>query len=427
MTPARTTATNVMVAPPPKTGAVALKSLVSQPAIEKRIAEVLGKRAPQFTASMISLASDPMFRDVEPGSIISECMKAAVLDLPIEKSLGFAHIVPYAGKASFQIGYKGLIQLAQRTGSYAKMNARVVNAEAFNGYDEVGDPIIEWDKLDDTKEPVGYVFAFKTVFGFSKLVYWPIARVLAHAEKYSQAYRYGKANPSKANSPWFNQFDSMALKTAIKDGLSHWGPLSVEQTFQQALQTDTEGESIEVEATVERPVMPLSGTAGALTDAPPVKRKPGRPSRAEMDARAEELQRNAALRLEREKAAAVAAEPPDDVPMDPDSTPSSNTATAAGDTEPSVPSSSPVASSSAPAADSYDPATWLPDFSSDDEIRESVAIWMEGENLTEAKVIEFMKSCGQSNGTEQSIADFDAAKLKKLLMARKTAVEAIRK
>lgn len=413
-TPARTTATNTLTAPVPKTGAVALKTTLSNPAINKRIEEVLGKRAPQFCASMISLASDPQFRDVEPNSIIQECMKAAVLDLPIEKSLGFAHIVPYAGKASFQIGYKGLIQLAQRTGCYAKMNARVVNAEAFGGYDDVGDPIIDWDKLDDTKEAVGYVFAFKTVWGFSKLVYWPKARVEAHAEKYSQAYRYGKANPQKANSPWFNQFDSMALKTAIKDGISHWGPMSVEaQGLKQAIDADKEV-AIDVEATVERP-----NFAGApqLADAP---KRRGRPSNAEIAAR------QAAQQPPPAAEPPPPAEPPDEPLMEPESAPStgSSSATAAAGTEAGQPSNSPEHSSSAPAA--YNAATWLPDFSSDDDIRASVFEWMHGEGLTEEKVIKFMRGLGQATDEMQSVVDVPVMALKRLLMARKSSVATIR-
>lgn len=221
---------------------------------------MLKERAPQFISSIIA-CSNRLPAGTDPHSIIGAAAIAATLDLPIDPNLGFAHIVPYKGKATFQMGYKGFVQLGLRSGQYSRMNAQPINAEAFNGYDEVGDPLIDWNKLDKTKEAIGYAFAWKLVNGFTKVVYWTREAVVAHAERYSQAYR-----SKKQDSPWFTKFDSMALKTVIKDGLGHWGILSTQmQTamrFDQASVPDlgADPEYIDVEED-HRPQIPAKAKA----------------------------------------------------------------------------------------------------------------------------------------------------------------------
>lgn len=201
-----------------------LKELLKAPSIDGRIKEVLRERAPQFVTSLIAIGDG--MKDVDAISIVASAMTAAALDLPIDKNLGFAWIVPYKAQgvkvAQFQLGYKGIVQLALRSGQYARMNARAVNAEAFGGYDEVGEPKIDWSKIDDTKPIAGYCVAWKLVNGFTKVCYWSKERVEEHAKRYSQAFRGGR------NTPWTTNFDSMALKTVLKNELSHWGILSIE-------------------------------------------------------------------------------------------------------------------------------------------------------------------------------------------------------
>jgi len=229
---------------PARTGPDNLRQLLEKykPAFER----VLRDRAPQFASSLLQLVNtSKQLKSCEPGSVIAAAMTAATLDLPIEKNLGFAHIVPYGGLAQFQMGYKGFIQLSLRTGQYKQMNAKAVNAEAFGGYDDVGDPIIKWDKLDETKPEVGYVFAWKMTTGFTKVVYWTKEKVVDHAKKFSQAYRAGKKD-----SPWFTNFRAMGLKTVVKDGLSHWGIMSVQ--LQQAI-TEDQGAHKAPEVVIEYP------------------------------------------------------------------------------------------------------------------------------------------------------------------------------
>jgi|GEM_PF-380539 len=213
----------------------AIKTLLAKEEYSARLKEVLGTRAAQFAASLIAVANR-MPPGTDPKSVLSSAMTAACLDLPIEPSLGFAHIVPYKDKAQFQIGYKGLIQLALRSGQYKKMNASPINKEAYKGRDEVGDPIIDWNEVDITKEPVGYAVAWQTVNGFTKTVYWTKEAIINHAARYSQAYKSGKQD-----SPWFTNFAAMALKTVIKYAITHWGIMSVQ--MQTAIHADNVAEA----------------------------------------------------------------------------------------------------------------------------------------------------------------------------------------
>ncbi len=208
-----------------------VREALALPAYRERFSEVLRDRAPQFMSALIQLAQDPHLARCDPRSVIGAAMIAATLELPIEKSLGQAHIVNYDNQAQFQLGWKGYVQLAHRSGQYARLNAKPVNAEAFAGFDEVGEPIIDWSKLDETLPPVGYAFACKLVNGFTKVCYWPRAKVEAHAKRFSKAYAKGFKS-----SPWFTNFDAMALKTVVMNELRQWGVLSVQ--MQTALERD---------------------------------------------------------------------------------------------------------------------------------------------------------------------------------------------
>lgn len=208
-----------------------VKDFLALPAYKARFGEVLGQRAPQFMASLVAISSQPNLARCEPRSVIASAMIAATLDLPIEKSLGFAHVVPYGDVAQFQMAAKGYVQLALRSAQYQRMNAKPINSEAFAGYDEVGEPRINWELLDETKPAVGYVVAWKLTNGFTKIAYWTKAKVEAHAAQFSQAFK-----KKKMDSPWFTNFDKMALKTVVMNELRAWGILSVQ--MQTALKHD---------------------------------------------------------------------------------------------------------------------------------------------------------------------------------------------
>jgi recombination protein RecT len=155
---------------------------------------------------------------------------AATLDLPINQNLGFAYIIPYGTEATFQLGYKGFIQLAQRTGLYKTINA----AEVYEGEIKYRNRItgeIEFDFEGKTSDKIiGYVSYFKLINGFERFLYMTVDDVKKHAKKFSKTY-------GRNGSIWTTEFDAMALKTVTKLNLSKYGVLSIE--MQKALETDS--------------------------------------------------------------------------------------------------------------------------------------------------------------------------------------------
>jgi recombination protein RecT len=252
-----------------------VKDLLALPAYKDRFSEVLRNRAPQFMAAITAVSQTPGLKDAEPRSVIAAAMVAATLDLPVNPTLGQAHIVAYnegeRGKvAQFQIGYKGLIQLALRSGQYKRLNAGPVNGSVFKGYDMVGEPVLDWSNFDPTGETTGYFCAFETLNGFVKIVYWSKAQAEAHAKRFSRAYQKGW------NSPWKTDFDAMATKTVVKAALAKWGILSVEMqkavVHDQGAQEDVDADvkyvdgedtSVQPEPAVARPAPPKRAPKGA--------------------------------------------------------------------------------------------------------------------------------------------------------------------
>ncbi|WP_339183258.1 recombinase RecT [Oceanobacillus sp. FSL W7-1293] len=211
-----------------------MKGLLASSAVMKRFEEVLGKRANQFTASILSLYnSEKMLQKAEPMSVISSAMIAATLDLPVDKNLGYAWIVPYGGKAQFQMGYKGFIQLALRTGQYRNINV----IEVYEG------ELVKWDRLTEEIEldfesresdkVIGYTGYFELINGFRKTVYWSKEEIQKHKNKFS-----------KSNYGWGKDWDAMAKKTVIRNLLNKWGILSID--MQKSVVSDNQVGSTDV-------------------------------------------------------------------------------------------------------------------------------------------------------------------------------------
>ncbi|MCR1993509.1 recombinase RecT [Bacillus subtilis] len=205
-----------------------MKGLLSSPAVMNRFEEVLGKRASQFTASILSLYnSENTLQKADPMSVISSAMVAATLDLPVDKNLGYAWIVPYKGRAQFQLGYKGYIQLALRTGQYKSINCIPVHEGELQKWNPLTEEIdIDFEKRE-SDSVIGYAAYFELLNGFRKTVYWTKAQVEKHKKKFS-----------KSDFGWGKDWDAMALKTVLKSMLSKWGILSVE--MQKAVIEDNE-------------------------------------------------------------------------------------------------------------------------------------------------------------------------------------------
>lgn len=219
-----------------------LKTILNNDTMKQSFRNVLEENAGAFMASILELyQSDTALQECDPNKIILEALKAATLKLPINKQLGFAYIIPYKGVPQFQLGYKGYIQLAQRSGQYRYINADVVYEGEQVTYDRItGMLMITGEATSDT--PIGYFAYFQLLNGFEKCVYWTREKVEAHAKRYSKAW-------NRQNSPWHTNFDAMALKTVIRNIISKYGVMSVE--FANAVAEDTsveeriEGEIVE--------------------------------------------------------------------------------------------------------------------------------------------------------------------------------------
>jgi recombination protein RecT len=242
-----------------------LKGLLASPTLKKRFEEILDKRAPQFMTSIVNLySSDQMLQKCEPMSVISAAMVAATLDLPVDKNLGYAWIVPYGNKAQFQIGYRGYIQLALRTGQYKSINVIEVYEGELKKWNRLTEELeIDFDgKVSDVV--IGYAAYFELVNGFRKTVYWTKEQVEKHRQKYS-----------KSGHSWKENYDAMAMKTVLRNMLAKWGILSIE--MQNAFNEDEkEVKEIkdvtnEVQETqyIEAEVFEVSATEDVNGDNPP--------------------------------------------------------------------------------------------------------------------------------------------------------------
>lgn len=227
------------------TGVPALKSMLASQAIKKQIKSLLGDRAGHFMMAIVQVVEGtPQLQEADPQSIINAAIASAVLNLPIEKNLGFAYIVPYRDKekgmiAQFQMGYKGYIQLALRSGEYKFINAIEVKEGELKGYNILTGEL-ELEFIEDLDErmitkTIGYASYIEFNNGFRNTLFMTEAQVKNHAKKYSQAYQYDLSKGYKYSN-WSKNFEAMALKTVLKLNLSKYGALSVE--VQKALQTD---------------------------------------------------------------------------------------------------------------------------------------------------------------------------------------------
>lgn len=235
------------------TGIPALKSLLATEAIRKQMKSLLGDKAGHFMMAIVGVVEGtPQLQDCEPQSIINSAIASATLDLPIEKNLGYAYIVPYKDKAQFQMGYKGYIQLALRSGQYKYINSIEIKEGELENYNlltgEFNFKFIEDINQRLEAKTIGYASYIEFTNGFRNTLYMTKEQVLDHAEKYSQSYGTD-LKKGYSSSNWSKNFDAMALKTVLKLNLSKFGALSV--SVQKALQIDGSSiKSISEEGTI---------------------------------------------------------------------------------------------------------------------------------------------------------------------------------
>jgi recombination protein RecT len=215
-----------------------LKAMFSSEDVAKRLKEILGKRASTFTTSVLQIVqSNELLKNADASSVLNAAMMAATLDLPLNNSLGFAYIIPFNNKqkdgtwktvAQFQLGYKGFIQLAQRSGQFKSIDAKPVYEGQLVEDNSFAGISFNWsNKKSDNI--LGYAAYFQLLNGFEKVLYMTVNELQQHGTKYSQTFR-------KGFGLWKDEFDTMAKKTVIKLLLSKYGPHSID--MQQAVISD---------------------------------------------------------------------------------------------------------------------------------------------------------------------------------------------
>jgi recombination protein RecT len=231
---------------------ITAKSLFAQPNVKGKFDELLGKRSTAFMTSVLQIVSqNDLLSKAEPQSVFHAAAVAATLDLPLNSNLGFAYIVPYnqsykdnSGQwqkkqvAQFQMGYKGFIQLAQRSGQFKTISASAI----YEGQLVSENPLTGFE-FDFTKpstgKVLGYASYFKLLNGFEKTLYMSVESLTKHGKKFSQTFK-------KDSGLWKDDFEGMATKTVIKLLLSKFAPLSVEMqqavVLDQAIIQDANGE-----------------------------------------------------------------------------------------------------------------------------------------------------------------------------------------
>lgn len=225
-----------------------VNSMLDRDGMRKRFDELLGKRTPQFVSSIVSMVNaDKNLQQAfyeSPMTVIQASLKAAMFDLPIDQSLGYAYIVPFKNykkdlgtkkmEATFILGWKGMHQLALRTGAYKTINVVDVREGELKSYnrltEEVKIDFIEDEDARDALQVIGYVGYYRLVNGAEKTVYMSTKAIAAHEKKFRKGEFQGKG--------WRDDWDAMARKTVYRILIGKWGVMSIDY------QTRGEGEQL---------------------------------------------------------------------------------------------------------------------------------------------------------------------------------------
>lgn len=239
---------------------------LTQDAIKKKINEVIGGKGGQrfMTAILSAVTNSPALQECESMSILNCAFLGEALNLSPSPQLGQYYMVPFKKKiskkgeepryitvAQFVIGYKGLYQLAIRSGYYKKINVLSIKEGELKYFDPLNE-VIEVELIQDERQrelarTIGYYAMFEYLNGFQKAMYWSYEKMQSHADQYSQAYsaeahqriingEIPKENMWKYSSFWYKDFDMMAHKTMLRQLISKWGVMSTE--LQMAMEND---------------------------------------------------------------------------------------------------------------------------------------------------------------------------------------------
>lgn len=236
-----------------------LTAYLTQDAVKNQINKVVGgKNGTRFVSSIVSaVQTTPALQECTNNSILNAALLGEALNLSPSPQLGQFYMVPFKNKkkgmveAQFQLGYKGYIQLAIRSGYYKKLNVLPIKEGELVSYDPLNEEIevelIEDGILREETPTAGYYAMFEYENGFRKTMYWSKKKMQAHADKYSAAFdlktaeliEAGKIPESemwKYSSFWYKDFDGMAMKTMLRQLISKWGIMSID--LQNAIDKD---------------------------------------------------------------------------------------------------------------------------------------------------------------------------------------------
>lgn len=229
-----------------KLNAIPFASFINQNAIQSRIAKTIGsERGQRFITAIVSAVNNnSSLAECTNDSIYSGALLGESLNLSPSPQLGHYYLVPFKDKekgkvAQFQLGYKGYLQLAIRSGYYKKINVLDIKEGELINYNPLDEEIevnlIEDEEKREKAKTIGYYAMFEYTNGFKKTLYWSKSKMIEHAKKYSQGYR---ADLSKGTSYtfWSKDFDGMAFKTMLRQLISKWGIMSIE--MQNAVEKD---------------------------------------------------------------------------------------------------------------------------------------------------------------------------------------------
>ena len=235
---------NEKVTVPAKQSKPKFSVMIQSDAYKNLINNTLGdpKRAAGFiTAITSAVATNPALQECEPVTILSAGLLGETLQLSPSPQLGQYYLVPFNDRklgrkvCTFQLGYKGYIQLAIRSGQYKKLNAMAIKEGELIKYDPLNEEIevqlIEDDAEREAAPTIGYYAMFEYLNGFRKVIYWSKDKMESHALQYSQGYK-----AKKGYTFWEKSFDDMAIKTMLRQLISKWGIMSID--FQKAYEAD---------------------------------------------------------------------------------------------------------------------------------------------------------------------------------------------
>ena len=200
--------------------------MIGSKSVQERFEKMLGKKSAGFLSSLLTLVNNNnLLQKANPTSVLAAAATAASLDLPVNPSLGLAWIVPYGNGAQFQLGYRGAIALAMRSGQMKS----IVMTEVYEGECKCWNRFTETFEFGDrvSDNIIGYYARFETVNGFVKATFWTKEEVLKHAKRFSKSFNRG---------PWQTDFDAMAKKTVLLSIIKTYAPMSIE--MQSAFESD---------------------------------------------------------------------------------------------------------------------------------------------------------------------------------------------